>query len=220
MVWTEKKNRIAIEVQHSSIGLDEIERRSFSYAEAGIAQIWIPFLPKDWVERKSYSETEERFNLNLKQKPFEIWIHGLNKGYGAWYYDAEDKKFYFGMRLDGLTIVGPYDATELELFVTKRHKFVTPTYTWPAAYVAHFRPLFGLRFWHKTIGDIRNQIREERTRMQLSILQARRERVSAVKSMAQRREEAFEHRPKFISAYFQDKERPEDKDVGLYWFDR
>jgi hypothetical protein len=44
MVWSPEEVPLAIELQHTSIGLDEIEKRAFSYAGAGIAQIWIPFL--------------------------------------------------------------------------------------------------------------------------------------------------------------------------------
>ncbi|MCI0365536.1 MAG: hypothetical protein L0219_16865 [Phycisphaerales bacterium] len=42
MVWSPKGARLAIELQHTSLNLEDIERRAFSYAHAGIAQLWIP----------------------------------------------------------------------------------------------------------------------------------------------------------------------------------
>lgn len=48
MAWSPKGQQIAFELQHTPIDLNEIEARASSYARAGIAQIWIPFL-KDVV---------------------------------------------------------------------------------------------------------------------------------------------------------------------------
>lgn len=39
MAWSPKGLQITIELQHTPIGLDEIEKRASSYARAGIAQI-------------------------------------------------------------------------------------------------------------------------------------------------------------------------------------
>lgn len=43
MAWS-ATNVLAIELQHTSIGIPEIEARANAYSRAGIAQIWLPFL--------------------------------------------------------------------------------------------------------------------------------------------------------------------------------
>ena len=42
MAWSAEGARLAFELQHTSIGLEEIEERAFSYAREGIAQIGYP----------------------------------------------------------------------------------------------------------------------------------------------------------------------------------
>ncbi len=44
MIWTPSDLRVVIELQHTSIGIEAIEKRAFSYAREGIAQAWVPFL--------------------------------------------------------------------------------------------------------------------------------------------------------------------------------
>lgn len=44
MVWSPTGRRIAIEIQHSAISLDDLYRRTHSYASAGIAVVWLPIL--------------------------------------------------------------------------------------------------------------------------------------------------------------------------------
>jgi competence protein CoiA len=84
MAWSKNGQSLAFELQHSSIGIDEIERRAFAYARAGIAQIWIPFLRdsiwKDGELQSNGSWYVERYS----PRPFEKWIHGLNLKFGMW----------------------------------------------------------------------------------------------------------------------------------------
>jgi competence protein CoiA len=92
----------AIELQHNAIGLDEIERRAFAYARAGIAQAWVPFLRPSVLAAAEPSRGGEDGDLLVKRyvaRPFERWIHGLNHG-GLWLYDPAAKNLWFG-RLAG-----------------------------------------------------------------------------------------------------------------------
>ena len=85
MVWTKSGKQVAIELQHTSIGLDEIEARAFAYANAGIIQTWIPFLPSIvWEDAEKIEEPERRseyFVRRYSTRPFKKWIHGFNFGH-------------------------------------------------------------------------------------------------------------------------------------------
>lgn len=95
MVWTPSgKNRIAFELQHSSIDLKALEKRAWSYASAGIAQFWIPFVRK--IVWKEGVRREERgwFVARYPATSFEKWVHGLNGKLGMWMYDPSDRAFW------------------------------------------------------------------------------------------------------------------------------
>src|ERR1700752_170317 len=94
MAWSSTGQPLAFELQHTSIGLDEIEARSGCYARAGIAQIWIPFL-----SAAAWSQAEPRgagqlFLAKYPARPFERWVHGLNGKDGMWMYAPWSKKFW------------------------------------------------------------------------------------------------------------------------------
>ena len=96
MVWSPKGLQIAFELQHTAIGPDEIERRSFSYARAGIAQIWIPFLrPSVWKDGRSRHKGDW-FVDEYSARPFEKWVHGFNGSNGMWMYDPVSNEFWLG----------------------------------------------------------------------------------------------------------------------------
>lgn len=170
MAWSPKGLQIAFELQHTPIGLDEIERRAFSYARAGIAQIWIPFL-KASVWKDGESRGGGWFVRQYSPRPFERWVHGLNGKSGMWMYDPAEKKFWLG-RLEGhqiyveetswyseggeenygggfhrwskrykeLTLEGPYAPESLLIKVAPRRAFKTKDYNWPAGRIAHLVP--------------------------------------------------------------------------------
>ena len=101
MVWSPQGQPVAIELQHSTIGLRELERRAFAYAGAGVAQMWIPFLEPDVLKAAGWREGGQQGNRFLERhtaSAWERWVHGLNFR-EAWYYDPEDGRFWRG-RLD------------------------------------------------------------------------------------------------------------------------
>ena len=79
MVWTKRGRRVAVELQHTPIGLDEIEERAFAYARAEITQVWIPFLShKVWAQAERITEPTKRTEYVVERypaRPFERWIH-------------------------------------------------------------------------------------------------------------------------------------------------
>ena len=85
---------IAIELQHSTIDLDNIEARARSYASAGIAQFWIGFLSKN-AKDKALPDGKDRWKIEqYSARPFENWISGFNMGKGFWMYDPFEGCFW------------------------------------------------------------------------------------------------------------------------------
>lgn len=100
-LWHPQNNsHFAFELQHSSISVPEIECRAYSYAQAGITQIWIPFLrPIVWENGTRGTNC----NWILDRYPalqFERWIHGFNLGNGMWMYDPIHMKFWHARLTD------------------------------------------------------------------------------------------------------------------------
>lgn len=170
MVRSPKGRQIAVELQHTSIGVDEIERRAFSYAKAGITQIWIPFIPSS-VWRDGKRAPGGWFVEKYAARPFERWIHGLNRKRGMWMYDPGSKSFWLGTLVDHelyieetswfedgdehygggfyrtskrfkeLTLIGPYSVDALLIERFHRSYFSTSQYKWPAGRIAHLIPI-------------------------------------------------------------------------------
>src|SRR5262249_8053869 len=97
-VWEMVGGEIAFELQHTGIGVEEIERRTRAYMAAGVAVMWLPFLhgrfrtlarkalpdePGDWVI--------ERY----RPWPFERWLNAF--GFGEiWYWAPRTKRLMRG----------------------------------------------------------------------------------------------------------------------------
>ena len=86
MTWSPTGVAVAFELQHTSIGLDEIESRSRSYARAGIAQLWIPFLNDAALRQAESRSGGSLFVERYSPRPFEKWVHGLHGKDGMWMY--------------------------------------------------------------------------------------------------------------------------------------
>jgi competence protein CoiA len=96
---------IAFELQHTPIGLPEIEARTCAYLEAGIAVVWLAFL--DGAERFSARRGETRKEGDwvierYRPRPFERWIAAFGQG-ELWYYAPRTRKLFRG-RLDDYVI--------------------------------------------------------------------------------------------------------------------
>jgi competence protein CoiA len=170
MAWSPKGEMIAFELQHTPIGRKEIESRAHSYAHAGIAQIWIPFMGEN-IWRDGTSKNCGWFVPRYSPRDFERWVHGFNGKEGMWMYDPSHKAFWLGRlavhrtyveesrwyseggeenhgggywkyskRYRELTLEGPYDAGTLRIEVKERRAFSSNGYNWPGCRVAHLVP--------------------------------------------------------------------------------
>jgi len=170
MTWSPKGLQIAFELQHTPIEIEEIERRAASYADAGIAQIWIPFLrPSVW--RDGQPTASGWFLERYSPRPFERWVHGLNGKNGMWMYEPNKEEFWLGRmkghqihvkessyytedgeevitggydrwskRYKELTLTGPYNVTDLRLITSSRSAYSSSGYDWPKGRIAKFVP--------------------------------------------------------------------------------
>lgn len=80
---------VAIELQHTAIDLDELEDRATAYADAGIAQIWLPFLrPGAWnaARRPRPGEIGDWLMERHAVRRWERWIAEFGGG-EIWLYD-------------------------------------------------------------------------------------------------------------------------------------
>jgi len=96
MVWSPSGQQAAIELQHTSIQPEAIEKRAFSYALEGIAQAWIPFLPPKIMARAETGKGSG--NLFVEKYParrFERWAHAFHFG-RLWFYDPTQKVLWRG----------------------------------------------------------------------------------------------------------------------------
>jgi competence protein CoiA len=94
MAWSPDGLQLAFELQHTSIGLEEIEKRAFCYACEGIAQIWIPFLRASELKAAEPHGAGRMFIEKYSPRPFEKWVHGLFGKDGMWMYAPHDKTFW------------------------------------------------------------------------------------------------------------------------------
>ena len=170
MAWSPKGLPIAFELQHTPIDLNEIEARAFSYSQADIAQVWIPFLKASvWKEGKA--QAGGWFVEKYSPRPFERWIHGFYGKHGMWMYDPTEKEFWLGRmephhiyvnpttwfseggeensgggfyrlskRYKELTLKGPYKAEILLVKIEPRHAFATKEFSWPEGRIALLVP--------------------------------------------------------------------------------
>jgi competence protein CoiA len=92
MVWS-ATNALAIELQHTSIGIPEIEARAHAYSRAGIAQIWLPFLSRSVLSASDPRADGTLFIEKYSPRPFEKWVHGFGGGDGMWMYVPDEKAF-------------------------------------------------------------------------------------------------------------------------------
>jgi competence protein CoiA len=98
MVWSPAGVRAAIELQHTSIDIKEIEKRAFSYAREGIAQVWILFIQSQAMKTAKLCRGGKQGNLFIERysaRPFERWVNAFHFG-RLWFYDQNQKALWRG----------------------------------------------------------------------------------------------------------------------------
>lgn len=94
MTWHPKGRAVAIELQHTNIDLDNIERRAKSYAGAGIAQLWVPFLSAKAFERAMSRGGRYFVVERYSPRPFELWVSGFHGDGQFWMYDPKGGAYW------------------------------------------------------------------------------------------------------------------------------
>jgi len=169
MLWLHTGVQVALELQHTSISLDEIEARAATYAKEGIAQAWIPFLTKAAMAKAE----RVRGELVIKKytaKPFEKWAQALHFK-NLWFWDPTISQLWQGTlethelyvesttwyesggeerhaggytkpskRWRDLYLKGPFRLEQLQLTAKRRQAWRTPRYNVPAGLIAQFSP--------------------------------------------------------------------------------
>jgi Competence protein CoiA-like family len=153
-VWHLNGPKLAFELQHTAIGLGEIESRTSDYMAAGIAVVWLPFLrPKfraktgkgpggnggDWIVTP------------YKPLPFERWLNAF--GYGEIWYWSDRSRKVMRARLEAiegpageeeagkrrrwrLRLWGPYEPAHLAIRIVRRKSAEIGPYRLPGGPVA------------------------------------------------------------------------------------
>ena len=95
MVWSPGSGTpLAIELQHSRIAVLDLERRAHSFARAGIAQLWVPFLDESSLQRAEITRSET-VTIDRYPIPFHmLWMAGLVGDEGLWMYQPGARKFW------------------------------------------------------------------------------------------------------------------------------
>jgi ssDNA-binding Zn-finger/Zn-ribbon topoisomerase 1 len=159
----------AIEIQHTNISLDEIERRTQNYHKLGVAVGWVPLI--DFDKHIIYYESPKRFVIEkYSPKPFERWIHGFNFG-EVWYYEYKKETLWKGVfsphmievpysewyeqggnqvsvggytkyskRWKKLTLTGMYGFREVMFSTVKREAKSIGNYNYPVCHMVKITP--------------------------------------------------------------------------------
>lgn len=167
---TRKGMPAAIEIQHTNISLDEIERRTQNYINLGIAVAWIPLINLDKHDIDVLSSPKGWVINRYSPKPFERWIHGFNYG-KVWYYENAENVIWEGVlspykidvphsewyeegghlievggyskyskRWKTLTISGMYPLSSVKFSIAKRKAKSLGIYNFPDCYMVKITP--------------------------------------------------------------------------------
>jgi Competence protein CoiA-like family len=156
-VWHLNGPKLAFELQHTAIGLAEIEERTAGYMAAGIAVVWLPFLRPKFRAKTSRGpggEGGDWIVAPYRPLPFERWIHTF--GFGEiWYWSDRARKIMRGhleavagkvgeegdsatpsRRKWRLRLWGPIDPAHLAIRIARRKSAEIGPYRLPGGPVA------------------------------------------------------------------------------------
>lgn len=162
MVWNERGNMFAIEIQQSSIGIEEITLRTKSYFRVGIAVAWIILggehaFNNDDATQLSKSIWIPRYPAHYWQQ----WIHDFNKDH-LWMINPADGNLWRGIfedchtwiestdwgggyhktlkRYKELTLTGPFLPDDLLIHPFRRNHSIHTDYHIPGGKAATLTP--------------------------------------------------------------------------------
>lgn len=141
MVWSPSGSRVAIEVQHSSISLEDIHDRTAAYLMTGIPVLWTA-LARPWFPEDEYPEATliAKYAAPLWQR----WIHGYNFG-ELWFIDPVHNVVMLGKlananykRYKKLALGDPIPIENIMVKPFKREPVTLGRYRFPGGRAARF----------------------------------------------------------------------------------
>lgn len=168
LVTNEKGKRVAIEVQHTPLLYDAIERRTKAYIDCGVPVMWVGILSskmrEDAIATKNGLEIEQ-----YVIRPWEKWVHALCFK-ELWYIDPKEQTLWRGQFSDylidveatswyneygeeqsaggfsrtskkwkTLTLTGPTPLSEARVGLKFRKAWDSKAFSLPRGQFAHFR---------------------------------------------------------------------------------
>jgi len=143
-VWTPNGDPIAFEFQNTPIGIEEINRRAWAYAEQGIAQAWIPILsgyPRSQYPVRSFERYAHALHFGRMWcwnapyfwrghfEPFYCYVEATEWGGGY---------FYPSKRWKVLDLDGPHLPERIWIRLKRRDRWISEDWgvTLPACCIA------------------------------------------------------------------------------------
>jgi hypothetical protein len=172
MVWSPAGAAAAIELQHTSIGLDNIQSRTAAYIAANVAVAWVAFLaPRDLDEVRAAAEgwVIPRY----APRAWQLWAHGfalsqlafyepgeqqvwighfapyyIEVPYSSWFTPDGDEESAGGYsrtskRWRELKLRGPFRPEDMRIRRVHRKRHMVDGHFFPAALMAHLEPAEG-----------------------------------------------------------------------------
>ena len=85
---------VAIELQHTPLVLSNLLMRVRSYADNGVAQMWVPLVRKS-LRRKMGDGKPGPISVEKYAPPaYELWLHDRDAANSFWMYRADRKEFW------------------------------------------------------------------------------------------------------------------------------
>jgi competence protein CoiA len=135
VVWSPTNRPIAIELQHSAITIKHLEWRALSFASAGVAQIWLPFLTAEILASAAERPGGKDGDLYLAQYSaprWQRWLHGYNFG-ELWFYGAARGvlwRGHFSPHYAAVTAVSPEKNLNDAKDIQDAHELRRPSKRW------------------------------------------------------------------------------------------
>lgn len=117
------ERKVALELQHQPIDLDQIERRTRAYVAAEIPVLWVPLLrPAIWDDAEAGDGDEDEGNYYVQRytaPPWQRWLAGYAEERPVWFYEPE-RNVVWRAKLSPCSIYVPLtsyfesDGTEVE----------------------------------------------------------------------------------------------------------
>jgi hypothetical protein len=161
----QKGTKVAVELQHTNISLEEIAERTQSYIDADIGVVWISLIDGEIIENGDVEADGRVVVERFPARPWQKWAHGLAFG-EHWFLDVDEWKLWRGRfskheiyvestswyengeemsaggylkyskRWRRLTLTGPFDLSKVLLKRQNREQAIFGDYEFPGGVIA------------------------------------------------------------------------------------